>query len=325
MIKLLLLLVSAALIPPVATAQSAKPVSVLVPFNAGGQIDVMARVVAKELAETLKSNVVVENVPGAGGTIAAKKLLAAPADGTTIFHGTPSQLVLAGLVNKELILNKSDFVPIHMIGTSPYAIFARSDLKATTADDLVLLARQAAREGKPLTYASVGVGTLNHILGEELSRRMNAPLVHVPYKGGAEVMRDLAGGRVDILLNIYTSQQIAMAEDGRIKFLAALSPGRQVLLPKVPSVDEGVALKGFYSEIWTAFFVKAGTPAPVVDHLNKAMATVLAKDAVVRALLDQTGTKAAAPTTSPAVVAGQYAQGVKQFEDLARSAGLKVP
>ena len=319
-----MLLAPAALISVASIAQSAKPTSVVVPFNAGGQIDVMARVVAKELAETLKSSVVIDNVPGAGGTIAAKKLLAAPADGTTIFHGTPSQLVLAGLVNKELTLNKADFVPIHMIGTSPYVVFARSDLKASTADDLVLLAREAARNGKPLTYASVGVGTLNHILGEELSRRMNAPLVHVPYKGGAEVMRDLAGGRVDIFLNIYTSQQIAMADEGRFKFLAALSPGRQVLLPKVPSVDEGVALKGFYSEIWTAFFVKAGTPAPIVASLNKAMATVLAKDTVVRALLDQTGTKAAAPTTSLAAVAAQYAQGVKQFEDLAASAGLKV-
>ena len=286
-------------------------------------MDVMARIISRELAETLKANVVVENVPGAAGTIAARKLLNAPADGTTIFHGTPSQLVLAGLVNKEFALRNADFVPIHMIGTSPYVIFARSELQAANADELVVLAREAARAGRPLTYASVGVGTLNHVLGEELSRRMNAPMVHVPYKGGAEVMRDLAGGRVDIFLNIYTSQQIAMADDGRFKFLAALSPARQVLLPKIPSVDEGIALKGFYSEIWTAFFVKEGTPAAVVENLNRSMAAVLSRDSVTRALLDQTGTKAAAPTTSTAAVSKQYAVGVKQFQELAASAGLK--
>lgn len=320
--RLLLLSIAAALLPFASAAQSTRPVTVVVPFSAGGQMDVMARIVAKELAETLKTNVVVENVAGAGGTIAARKLLSGPTDGTTIFHGTPSQLVLAGLVNKELALNTADFVPIHMIGTSPYVIFARSDLKATSADELVVLARQAAQSGKPLTYASVGVGTLNHILGEVLSRRMNAPMIHVPYKGGADVMRDLAGGRVDIFLNLYNAQQIAMAEEGRFKFLAAMSPARQVLLPKVPSVDEGIALRGFYSEIWTGFFVKQGTPAPVVENLNRAMAAVLSKDAVSRALLDQTGTKAASPTTSPASVSSQYQNGVKQFQNLAVSAGV---
>jgi tripartite-type tricarboxylate transporter receptor subunit TctC len=306
-----------------AFAQSSKATSIIVPFSAGGQNDVVARIVANPLAEALRTNVIVENLPGAGGVIAARKMLGAPTDGLTIFQGTPSQLVLAGLVNKELALNTADFIPIHMVGTSPYVIFARSELKASNADELAALARQAAKEGKPLTYASVGTGTLNHVLGEELSRRMGAPLVHVPYKGGAEVMRDLAGGQVDIFLNLYTSQQIALADEGRFKFIAALSPGRQTLLPKLPSVDEGTALKGFYTELWIGLFVKAGTPPATVANLNKAMATVLANEKVQQALLHQTGTKAATPLTSPPAVEAEYAKGIKQFQDLARSAGLQ--
>lgn len=300
-----------------------KATTLVVPFSAGGQIDAMARIVATSLGEALHTTVVVENVPGAGGVIAARKVLSAPADGLTLLAATPSQLVLAGLVNKDLALNSADFVPVHMVGTSPYVVFARSDLKASNADELAALARDAAKSGQPLTYASVGVGTLNHVLAEELSRRINAPLIHVPYKGGSEVMRDLAGGRVDLLLNIYTSQQIALAEQGRFKFIAALSPKRQPLLPNVPSVDEGKALKGFYSEIWTGIFVRQGTPESVVAGLNKGMVTVLSNEGVQKSLMDQTGTKAAKPLSSSHAVQDEYAKGLKQFRDLAVSSGLQ--
>ncbi|WP_407713766.1 tripartite tricarboxylate transporter substrate binding protein [Comamonas testosteroni] len=315
-------LISAVALPKVWADSSSRPITVVVPFAAGGQLDVMARVVSTALGEVLATSVVVENVPGAGGVIAARKVLAAPADGLTIFQGTPSQLVLAGLVNKELALNSKDFTPIHMIGTSPYVIMARSALRASSADELVLLAREAAQSGAPLTYASVGVGTLNHVMGEELSRRIGAPLIHVPYKGGSEVMRDLAGGRVDLLLNIYTSQQIALAGQGRFKFLAAMSTKRQPLLPSVPSVDEGHLLRGFYTEIWTGLFVKDATPAHIVANLNKAMTNVLASPAIQKSLLDQTGTKAAPPQTSRVEVQANYESGLQQFRLLAMAAGV---
>lgn len=319
----LLLLLFCLLVSGVGSAQpSSRTIRLVVPFGAGGQMDVMARIIADALGKAMQANVVVENLAGAGGVIAARKVLNAPADGLTLFEATPSQLVLAGLVNKDNAINSADFTPVHLIGTSPYVVFARSGLPANNGDELVELARESARKGTPLTYASVGVGTLNHVLGEELSRRMGAPLVHVPYKGGAEVVRDLVGGRVDLLLNIYTAQQVAMAEEGRLKFIAALSPERQELLPQVPSVDESKSLKGFYASIWMGLFVKTGTPASIVLQLNQAVAQVLSNENVRESLLEQTATHAAKPETSIDLVSAEYEKGVKQFRDLAKSAGV---
>lgn len=318
-----LLFLSCLLVSGIGSAQSSpRTIKLVVPFAAGGQMDVMARIIADSLGKTMPANVVVENLAGAGGVIAARKVLNSPADGLTLFEGSPSQLVLAGLVNKDNAVNSADFTPVHMIGTSPYVVFARTDLPANNADELAELARESARKGTPLTYASVGVGTLNHVLGEELSRRIGAPMVHVPYKGGAEVVRDLVGGRVDLLLNIYTAQQVAMAQEGRLKFIAALSPKRQELLPQVPSIDESNSLKGFYASIWMGLFVKAGTPAPIVSQLNQAIAQVLANEEVRESLLEHTATRAAKPETSMDMVSAEYARGVKQFQDLAKSAGV---
>ncbi|MEJ5988621.1 tripartite tricarboxylate transporter substrate binding protein [Ramlibacter sp. PS3R-8] len=320
-IALGLMVIAGAVLP--AHAQSpAKPITLMIPFTAGGATDVIGRTLAQSLSETLKQTVIAENVPGAGGTIAGRRLLESPPDGSTLYMASPSQLVLAGLVNRELKMKAEDFRPIHMIGTLPYVIMARSDLPVRTADELAVLAREAARKGMPLTYASVGAGTLNHLLGEELARRIKAPLVHVPYKGGAEVMRDLIGARVDIFINIYTAQQIALAQEGRFKFLAALSAARQPLLPQVQTVDEGNVLKGWHTEVWSGLFVRTDTPEPVVQNLNKAMARVLSDEKVRKFLLDQAGLRAATPRTSTADVDKEYAAGVEEFRTLGRNAGF---
>jgi tripartite-type tricarboxylate transporter receptor subunit TctC len=301
-----------------------KPISFVIPFSAGGHADVVGREIARSLSEVLKQPVIVDNAAGAGGAIAARKVLAAPPDGQTAFLASPSQLILAGIVNRDIKFSAEDFQAIHMVGTSPYVIMARKDLPARNADELAVLAREAARNGTPLTYASVGVGTLNHVLGEDLARRIKAPMTHVPYKGGADVMRDLIGGRIDVFINIYTAQQITMAEQGGFKFVAALSPSRQPLLPQVPSVDEGSALKGFHSAIWTGVFVRKGTPEPVVANLNRAMATVLSNPELQKSLLDHAGVNAAPPRTSLTDVNKEYAAGIDQFRNLAKVAGLQA-
>lgn len=307
-----------------AHAQSpSRPITFVIPFSAGGHADVVGREIARSLSDVLKQPVIVDNAAGAGGAIAARKVLASHPDGQMALMASPSQLILAGLINREININAEDFEAIHMIGTSPYVIMARKGLAARNADELAVLARDAARRGAPLTYASVGVGTFNHVLGEDLSRRINAPMTHVPYKGGAEVMRDLIGERIDIFINIYTAQQITMAEQGAFKFVAALSPARQPLLPHIPSVDEGVSIRGFHSAIWTGVFVKKGTPDPMVANLNKAMAIVLSKPELQKSLLAHAGVIAARPLPSPADVATQYAAGIHQFRDLAKVAGLQ--
>lgn len=301
---------------------AAKPISLVVPFSAGGFVDVVGREVALALSETMKQTVIVENAPGAGGIIAARKVLDATADGNTVILASPSQLILAGIVNKDVKFKSEDFRAVHMLGHSPYAIMVRADLPVRDTSELAELARSAAKKGAPLSYASVGFGTVNHVLAEDLSRRLEAPLVHIPYKGGADVMRDLVGGRVDIFINMYTAQQISLAEEGRFRFLSALSPVRQPLLPKVPAVDEAGPLKGFYAEVWSGLFVRRDVDDAVLANLNKSMAKVMAESKVSMALQENAGMRPARPNPSPAAVAREYAEGVQQMRELAKVAGI---
>jgi tripartite-type tricarboxylate transporter receptor subunit TctC len=308
-----------------ASAQAAypnKPVSIMVPYPAGGLSDLIARMVNVPLAAKLGSQpVLVENLGGASGAIAAQKVLDAPADGYYMFQGSPNELILAGLANKAVKFKPEDFRAISITGTTPLAIIARKDLPANSADELVVLARKAAREGKPLTYASVGVGSFYHLIGEDLSKKINAPMLHVPYKGGADVVRDLVGQQVDIFITPYAKPQIEMAKAGRLKFITALTPKRQPLIPDVQAVDEGVALKGYYQTIWSGYFVKKGTPDAIAQQLNTALAAITTEPKFIEALAQQNQIIDKPQTLAEA--AKSYAAGTKQFKDIAKAINLQ--
>jgi tripartite-type tricarboxylate transporter receptor subunit TctC len=313
-----LLLTGAAL----AQGYPAKPVSLMVPYPAGGLSDVIARSVNVSLAARLGQPVLIENLGGGAGSIGAQKVLNAPADGYTLFQGSPNEIVLAPLANKAVKYTSDDFQMVQFIADSPLAITVRKGLEANTADELVALARRAAREGKPLNYASVGYGSFYHLLGEELARIANAPMLHVPYKGGADVSKDLIGGVVDIFITPYGKPHVALAQQGRFKFIAALSPARQPGIPEVPSVDEGIALKGFHQSIWTGYFVKKGTPAPVLATLHKALSDTLG-DEKLRATLAAQSLDVPKPV-SQAEAEKAYVAGAKKFQAIAKAAGLKA-
>lgn len=263
-----------------------KPVMLMVPYPAGGLSDVIARVVNNPLSKQLGQPVLVENLGGASGAIAAQKVLGAPADGYYLFQGSPNELILSPLANAAVKLKSEDFRPVQMIGVAPLVILARKDLPANTADELVALARSAAKS-KPLTFGSVGVGSFYHVLGEHMAQTVGAPMTHVPYKGGAPLMQDLAGGQLDFAILPISQQQAALAEQGRIKILASINATRTDLaaLKSIPTVNEGKLLKGFNFSIWTGYFVRKETPEEVVQRLGKALSGVLS-DAGVRTQLE---------------------------------------
>lgn len=161
-----------------------KPVNLVVPYPAGGLSDVLARMVNQPLSKQLHQPVIVENLGGASGAIAAQKVLAAPSDGYQIFQGSPNELILGPLSNAAVKFKSEDFRMIHMLGTSSLAVYTRPDFPASNMDELVDYARKAAAAGKPMTYASVGNGSMYHLLGEQLSKITGVPMLHVPYKGG---------------------------------------------------------------------------------------------------------------------------------------------
>ncbi|KJK22691.1 ABC transporter substrate-binding protein [Burkholderiaceae bacterium 16] len=298
-----------------------RPVTLLVPFAAGGLSDVVARNLNVSLARHLGQPVVVENLGGAGGAIAAQKVLNAPGDGQLIFQAGPGELITAPLANAAVKYKSEAFRMIHMVGAVDMAILARKDLPASNVDELAAYAAQAAKAGKPLTYASVGVGSFYHLLGEHMARTIGVPLMHVPYKGGAPAIQDLVGGVVDIFIAPFGKPDIERMRTGQVKMLAVLSPTRVESVGSVPSVNESKALRGFNFTTWAGLFVKKDTPEPIVQALHKAITQTLAEPAV-RANLEAANLPAPKPV-SLLQSEQTYRQAIEQFRGIATSIGLQ--
>ena len=306
-----------------AQAQSfpSKPVTLMVPYPPGGLSDVIARTIHNTLSKHLGQPVIVENLGGASGGIAAQKVLSAPADGYYIFQGSPNELILAPLSNAAIRYKSEDFRLVQMISINPMAMFGRKDLPANNGDELVEYARKAAAEGKPLTYASVGPGSMYHLLGEHLSKLTGIPMTHVPYKGGAPAQQDLMGGLVDVFISPFGKGQVALVDDGKIKAVAVLSTERQELLKKAPPLNDSKALKGFVFDTWSGYFVHKDTPEPIVQALHKALSEV-ANDPTIRATLEAQAM--VVPRPQPLQALGKvYSDNTARYRAIAKAMNLQ--
>ncbi|MEJ8853934.1 tripartite tricarboxylate transporter substrate binding protein [Variovorax robiniae] len=256
-----------------------KPVNLMVPYPAGGPSDSAARIVSVPLGNALKEQVIVENLGGASGSIAAQKVLSAPADGRYIFQGSPNEVILASLANAAIKLKAEEFRLVHPMTDATMVFVARKDLPANSVDELIALARKSA--DKPLNYGSVGIGSLYHFILEDVQQRTGVKLSHVPYKGNAPLLQDLGGGQVDFAVLVYSSAMGALAGQGRLKIIGQLGATRSPFLKNVPTASEGKELPKLEYTIWSGFFVPKATPDAVVDRLHAAIQTTL-KDESVR-------------------------------------------
>jgi len=272
---LLLSMVMAASAPAQAQNFPNKPVTLMVPYPAGGLSDLIARKVNVALSAELKQPVIIENLGGAGGAIAAQKVLSAPADGYYLFQGSPNELILAPLAMKAVKHKPEDFRLIQRMALAPMAIISSKNFPANNAPEMVAEIVKRAKAGNPVNYASVGTGSFYHLLGEEMAKKIGVPMLHVPYKGGGPILQDLLGGQIDLFITPYGAPHVAMGKEGKIKFLAALSPQPQRLIPEVPSVDQAKELKGFHYTIGSGYYVKKGTPEPIVEALHRALTKVM--------------------------------------------------
>ena len=319
----LLLTTLAAMSVGAAQAQSfpSKPVTLMVPYPAGGLSDVLARMVNNPLAKQLGQPVIVENLGGVSGAIAAQKVLNAPADGHYVFQGSPNELILSPLANAAVKFKSEDFRLVQMIGAAQMGVYARPDIPAKNMEELIEYARKGAKEGKPLTYASVGPGSFYHLLGEQLSKVTGIPMTHVPYKGGAPANQDLIGGQVDIFITVYGKSYQQLADSGKIKILAMLNNERLDGVKQYPAISESKQLKNFTHTIWTGFFVKKETPEPIVQVLHKAVSETL-NDPAVRAGLE-TNSQLVAKPLPLSELNKVYADGTAQFRAIAKSINLQ--
>ena len=298
-----------------------KPVTLMVPYPAGGLSDVIARTVNTTLAKNFGQPVLVENLGGASGAIGAQKVLSAPSDGQMIFQGSPNELILAPLAISAVKYKSEDFRLVQMIATAQIGFVTRKDLPVNTVDEFLDYARKEASGGRPITYASVGPGTFYHLLGEQLSKVTNIPMTHVPYKGIAPALQDVMGSQVDIFLAPMGKANIELQKQGKLKVLAMLNSERVEAFKDYPAISESKSLKNFTFNIWTGYFVKKDTPELIVQVIYKAITDTLS-DATVRAGLEANSQMVAKPLSLQAMDKA-YADGTAQFRGIAKAINLQ--
>ncbi len=297
----------------------AKPVSLMVPYPAGGPSDAIARIFTVPLGKALGQQVIVENLGGVSGAMAAQKVLAAPADGYYLFQGSPNEMILSPLANAAVKLKAEDFRLVQPVAEAVMVFVARKDLPANNVDELIALARKSA--DKPLSYGSVGIGSLYHLILEKVQMDTGIKLMHAPYKGNAPLLQDIGGGQVDFAVLVYSAAMGALAEQGRLKIIGQLGAQRSELLKNVPAASEGKELKNLAYKTWSGLLVRRNTPEDVVQKLHQAIGATL-QDAGVREQL-AAQTQLAAPAMSLAEAAKFYEAETARYRSIAKSINLQ--
>jgi tripartite-type tricarboxylate transporter receptor subunit TctC len=259
--------------PPTVHAQTYpnRPVKIIVPYAAGGAVDIVARVIGQPLAEALKQPVIVDNRPGASANIGMELAAKAPADGYVLLMASNGIATNMALFPELAFDGRRDFAPIARIGYAPLVLVVPASSPIKSLRDLVAMAK--AEPGK-LTYASAGNGSSGHLAGELLKSAARIDVLHVPYKGGAPALADLLGERITFMV-INPVEVLAHIRAGRLRALAVASDRRLPLLPDVPTAAEA-GLAGFEASVWWGLVAPAKTPMEIVRQLNFETNKVLA-------------------------------------------------
>ena len=252
-------------------AYPAKPVTLVVPFPAGGALDIVARALAEEMRKHLGQTVIVDNRAGAGGTVGSGAVARAPADGYTILLGSVATHAIAPGVYRNLSYDAlKDFAPITQVTASPLLLTSSATLNVKTLPELLAAAR--AQPGK-LNYASTGNGTAVHLAGAMLQSAAKLDVVHVPYKGGPQAVNALITGEASYMV-VNIELVLPQVQGGKARALAVTGGRRLAVLPDVPTMGE-TGLNGVDATTWFGLFAPAGTPRDVVERLQRDAATSL--------------------------------------------------
>jgi tripartite-type tricarboxylate transporter receptor subunit TctC len=267
-----------------------RPVTMVVPFAAGGPTDLLGRVMAASLGERLGQQIVVENVGGAGGMTGASRVARAAPDGYQFLLGGSGAIVYNQFLYKKPLFNAAaDFAPVALIAEQPLVLVTRKDLPVGNLAEFIAYAR---RNQAAMSYGSAGAGSTIHLACVLLNLAMGTTITHVPYRGGAPATQDLQGGRIDFLCD-FVSTALPQIEGHAVKAIATLSRTRATVLPDLPTAQEQ-GLAGFDASSWLGFFLPRNTPAPIVAKLHDA--TVAAMDSpAVRERLQGLGVSVVSP------------------------------
>jgi len=300
-----------------AQAYPTKPITMIVPFAAGGPTDTVARLLAQSMGTKLKQQIIVENVGGAGGTIGAARAAKSTPDGYTIFlhhigHSTAPALY------RKLSYNAIDsFEPIGLVTDVPMTVVARKDFPAK--DFKELLAYVKANKTK-VTYANAGLGSASHLCGMLFMSAIATDLTTVPYKGTGPAMNDLLGGQVDFMCD-QTTNTSSQIKGGKIKAYGVTTKTRVPSLPDVPTLDES-GLPGFEVAVWHGMYAPKGTPKPVIDSLVGALKVAL-KDPAVKQRFNDLGTEPVAEArATPEALRAHLKADIDRWSPIISKAGV---
>ena len=272
----------AAWVPAAAQDFPTRPITLIVPYSAGGGNDVMARVAADKMSKSLGQQIVIENRGGAGGSIATRQIAKAAPDGYTLGLGGTGTLA----INPTLYANvgydpRKDFAPIGLIATGALVVVVNPSLPARSIPELIELAK---KEPGKLTFASAGTGSGIHLAAEYFATLAGIKLVHVPYKGSAPALTDLVGGHVSMYFSSLPPA-IQLVREGKVRALAITGAKRSALLPDLPTMAEA-ALPGYEAVLHYGIVAPAGTPRPIVEKLSAALRAAVMSDDLRTKLAD---------------------------------------
>ncbi|MFL4986660.1 MAG: Bug family tripartite tricarboxylate transporter substrate binding protein [Xanthobacteraceae bacterium] len=295
-----------------------RPITLVVPFAAGGGVDVSARLQAQHMGELLGQTIVIENVGAAAGTTGSLRVAKAAPDGYTMLIGNSGTHAFSQSLSKKPPYNSlTDFEPVGVVSDSPRILIARKDLPANNLQEFIAYVK--ANQSK-VQFGSAGVGAGTHLPCVLLNMAIGVEVTHVPYRGAGPVMQDLIGGRLDYMCDtIQTGAQQAKA--GAVKGIAVLAEKRVPIIPDLATTGEQ-GLPGVEASVWNAFFLPKGTPEPIVRKLNRAMRDMLDNQAV-RARLEELGLEIMPPEKrSPEYLAKLLAEDIERWRKVIVTAGI---
>ena len=295
-----------------------RTISLVVPYVPGGIVDLIGRLTGPELAERLGQSVMVENIGGASGTLGAAKVAAARPDGYTLLIGSGSEISVAKLINSGIRYDgERDFAPISLIGTTPMVLLGGTRVKAETLAELLATAR--AKPGF-YAYASSGVGSPNHLVGELIKMLAGVDITHVPYKGAGQTVPDLIGGHIDLSI-LTLSSAIPHINAGKIKAYGVTEARRSAAAPNIPALAENKELSALDMSVWWGLFAPAKTPAAVLQRLQQEYVYVLKQPKVVAKLTEQAVSIMA---TGPAELQSFVRSDTEKYRKVVQAANIRA-
>ena len=293
--------------------------TMLVGFPAGGQADATARIFLPALQKALGQAIVVENAAGVGGSLGAQKALAAPANGHTIYFGTPIELVQTPMALAGVKYKPENFRMVGLMASTYLMMLVRPDLPVTSVSDFAALAKKQGR--RELSFGSVGHGSAYHLVAERFGKETGSKLLHVPYKGAQQLITDLAGGQIDMAFLAMGGPVPGLIKTGRLKAIGFTGPGRHEDFPNVQTMNESNVVKDFQFDLWGALMVPASTPESVVSTLSSALQDALNLQQVRRDI-EATGAVPAKPMT-PSQATLFYSAEIARYQNIGKAINLR--